>query len=49
MDELRRAGMNAEQLLEDNNRVRFTEWIRRKDAETRMRKKLISVAKEDIR
>jgi hypothetical protein len=49
LDELRRAGMNPEQLLEDNNRVRFTEWIRRKDAERRMRQKLIKEAREDIR
>ena len=37
------------QLLEEVNRVKFTEWLRRKDAEKRMRKKLISDAKEEIR
>ena len=32
-----------------NKRIRFNEWIRRKDAESRMKKKLIQEAKNDIR
>ena len=35
--------------MEEVNRVKFTEWLRRKDAEKRMRKKLISHAKDEIR
>ena len=46
---MRRAGMNQTQLLDDANRIRFTEWIRRKEAENRMRNKLISKAKNEIR
>jgi hypothetical protein len=32
-----------------NKGIRFNEWIRRKDAESRMKKKLIQEAKNDIR
>jgi hypothetical protein len=32
-----------------NKGIRFNEWIRRKDAESRMKRKLIQEAKNDIR
>jgi hypothetical protein len=35
--------------MDEANRIRFTEWIRRKDAENRMRKTLINNAKNEIR
>lgn len=44
------AEMNRSQMdVPYNKRIRFNEWIRRKDAESRMKKKLIQEAKNDIR
>jgi hypothetical protein len=46
IDEMRRSQMDHQPRI---GGVRFNEWVRRKDAETRMRKKLIQEAKNDIR
>ncbi len=36
-------------IVQYNKGIRFNEWIRRKDAEQRMKKKLIQEARNDIR
>lgn len=44
------AEMNKSQMeVQYNKGIRFNEWIRRKDAEQRMRKRLVQEAKNDIR
>jgi len=41
--------MKAKQDLSENKEISFNEWLRRKDAERRMKKRLLNDARKEIR
>lgn len=40
---------NSDNLIDASSKLSFNEWLRRKDAERRMKKRLIDDAKNEIR